>query len=195
MKRPLFLAIVFCVFISNLLHAQDSIPPAKSPKPERKNLIVNGFYFQLGPVFPQGEYAALDTVPVSSGPLSKTSGIRYHPARIGAALDMGFLIYIGPSVINKRVRIGIDATFLTLSFNSIKLDSTSSVSDKYYYFVGQKFGPVISINPIDHLMIDVSYKLNANFGIHDEWGDTVLKAAHSTYGANLFQNEVSLALR
>ena len=108
-------------------------------------------------------------------------------------MDLGFLIYIGPAFANNHIRLGIDATFISFWFNSIKADSISGPKSQYwYYFVGQKFGPVISVCPIDRLVIDLSYKLNAyvaynhhliNNSMKDEWGD------------NLTQNEISMNIR
>ncbi len=197
MKRAIILAVCLCVVISNMLNAQDSTNAYKAPTPARKNYINSGFYFQIGPVFPNGEYATLKSVPTTSGTYSKPGkGLQYLPAKMGAAMDMGFIIYLGPSFAGNHLRAGIDATFLSLWFNSTKpIQDTKNSYEHYYYYAGQKFGPVFTINPIDRLMIDLSYKLNANFAYHfDEWHD-ILNADYSKYGANLLQSEVSLAIR
>ncbi|MEI7663832.1 MAG: hypothetical protein WCK34_16615 [Bacteroidota bacterium] len=204
MKKVILIALCLFGIISARVFAQET-PPAPTPtyqkqKPARKNFISNGFYFQLGPVFPQGDYASgqdIRNLVADTALKGKDTlvDVKYKGAKMGAALDLGFLIYIGPSFAGKHVRLGIDATFLSLWFNSIKSDGSSGGTDKYYLYAGQKFGPVISINPVDRLIIDISYKINANFSFHDEWGDGILKKYHSTYGANLLQNEFSLSVR
>ena len=176
MKRTIISAIFILFLISNLLQAQTS--------------INSGFYFQLGPVFPQGDFAKSKII--NNG---ATDSLPYLGAKIGAALDLGFLIYIGPAFANKRVRAGIDATFLSFWYNSTKPKDQTTVTDHYYSFAGQKFGPVITINPVDRLLIDISYKINANFAYHfDEWHN-IADAKFSKYGANLAQSELSLSVR
>ncbi len=183
MKRTIISAIFIFFLISNLVQAQSS--------------INSGFYFQLGPVFPQGTYAAGDPQVLTSTGVHSIPGhgISYLPAKIGAGLDLGFLIYIGPAFAKKHIRAGIDATFLSVWYNSSKPDSATTVTDNYYYYGGQKFGPVITINPVDRLMIDLSYKLNFNLAYHfGEW-HSYADNSFSKYGANLTQNEMSVAIR
>jgi hypothetical protein len=112
---------------------------------------------------------------------------------MGGALDMGFLIYIGPAFANNHLRLGIDATFVSFSFNSIKSDTVTSPRTKYwYYYLGQKFGPVISICPIDRLVIDFSYKMNAYVAyVHHQ----VRGKENDEWGKNLTQNEISMNIR
>ena len=194
MKRATLLVICLFGVISNLLFAQDSIPAKKAQTPAHKNYINSGFYFQIGPVFPNGKYATLKQVPISS-PNSSTLSVTYLPAKIGVALDMGFLIYLGPSFAGNLLRAGIDATFLSISYNSTQPVDPKNSYEHYYYYAGQKFGPVFTINPIDRLMIDISYKLNANVAYHfDEWHN-IPNSDFSKYGVNLLQNEVSLSIR
>ena len=122
----------------------------------------------------------------------------YLPAKIGGALDLGFLIYIGPAFANHFMRAGIDATFLSFWLNSSNpVINNSNRYEHYYYFAGQKFGPVITVNPVDRLMIDVSFKLDANVGYHyDEWKDVdLVDAQYSKYGINLLNKELSLGIR
>ena len=190
MKRYILLSIFAFSLISLKSQSQDTIQPQKE---HRKNFIKGGFYLGVGPVFPVGAYSEGQIVVPTSGSAVKLS---YLPARIGAALDLGFLIYFGPAFANNHLRLGLDATFLSFWFNSTKpvLDPNNSY-EHYYYYAGQKFGPLLTINPIDRLMIDISYKLNANFAYHfDEWNN-LSSSDFSKYGANLFQNEVSLAIR
>ena len=192
MKRATLLVICLFGVISNLLFAQDSIPAKKAQTPAHKNYINSGFYFQIGPVFPNGKYATLKQVPISS-PNSSTLSVTYLPAKIGVALDMGFLIYLGPSFAGNLLRAGIDATFLSISYNSTQPVDPKNSYEHYYYYAGQKFGPVFTINPIDRLMIDISYKLNANVAYHfDEWHN-IPNSDFSKYGVNLLQNEIGRA--
>ena len=162
----------------------------------RPNRLHGGFYFKAGPVFPVGSYSTGQTISFININPPKTT-LTYLPARIGAALDLGFLIYLGPSFANKFLRAGIDATFLSVWFNSTKPPSTDNKIEKYYSFIGQKFGPVISVNPVSRLVLDFSYKLNANFSYHDELDGWALLSDSQTseYGIYLLGNEVSLAVR
>lgn len=183
----LFLIILILPFQS---FTQDTITQATvSHKKYNPDRINSGFYIKLGPTFPIGTYSTGVKLQAQS---EKYPSI-YLPASMGGAMDMGFLIYIGPAFANNHLRAGIDATFLSLWFNSIKSDTNSGPKTQYwYYFLGQKFGPVISICPVDRLVIDLSWKLNAYVAyvhheirneITDEWGD------------NLTQNEISMNIR
>jgi hypothetical protein len=158
------------------------------------NRINPGFYIKFGPVFPVGIYATGQTMydPSEDNPAELVPAV-YMPAKMGAAMDLGFLIYIGPSFANKHLRLGIDATFISFSFNSIKSDTLKSPTTQYwYYYMGQKFGPVISICPVDRLVIDLSYKLNAYAAYvhHDIRG-----SMKDEWGKNLTQSEISMNVR
>ena len=171
-----------------------SLLSAQENTAARPDYIRSGFYLKAGPVFPMGQYAKGQTIPFPKTPVTE---LTYLPARLGAALDMGFLIYLGPSFANNYIRAGIDATFLSAWFNSTRPPNDDNLIEKYYTFIGQKFGPVITVNPIDRLMIDISYKLNANFAYHEEYEAWAPLSDGSTseYGYNLFGNEFSLGLR
>jgi hypothetical protein len=153
------------------------------------NQIRSGFYLKIGPNFPLGKFSKGQTI-IDKNP---TDTVKYFPAKMGAAMDMGFLIYFGPAFANNHLRVGLDATFLSFSFNSIKSDTTEGAKTKYwYYFLGQKFGPVISICPVDKLVIDVSYKLNAYVAyVHH----MVRGKYNDEWGKNLFQGEMSMNIR
>jgi hypothetical protein len=191
MKRFISLSICALLLISLTLHAQDA---DQNVKPERKNYIKGGFYLGFGPVFPVGKYDAGQVVHPENATTSAPV-LNYLPAKIGGAMDLGFLIYLGPSFANKHLRAGIDATFLSIWFNSTKPNDPHNSYEHYYYYGGQKFGPLFTINPVDRLMIDLSYKLNANFAYYfGEWHN-LYNADYSKYGMNMFQNEVSLGIR
>jgi hypothetical protein len=194
MKKAVIFILCTILAGAGLLEAQDTTHAYSAPVPARKNYINSGFYFQVGPVFPNGNYAYDQLVPVTN-PNPPVYALNYLPAQIGAAMDMGFLIYLGPSFANNHLRAGIDATFLSFWFNSTKPVDPANKYEHYYYYAGQKFGPVITINPIDRLMIDISYKINANVAYHfDEW-HSLLNEEYSKYGVNLTQNEISLGIR
>lgn len=107
-------------------------------------------------------------------------------------MDLGFLIYIGPAFAGNHLRAGIDASFIALSYNPTS-DTISGTKYKYwYYYVGQKFGPVLSICPVDRLVIDLSYKLNAYAAFVQHPIGTEFK---SEFGKNLTQNEISMNIR
>ncbi|MDP4281727.1 MAG: hypothetical protein Q8867_06200 [Bacteroidota bacterium] len=146
--------------------------------------INSGFYMKIGPSIPLGNFKSYQEYPV---PKTIDSTHNYLGAKTGPALDMGFLIYLGPTFAHQFLRAGIDATFLTFNFQKTNPSKEGNEEnwDYFYYFLGQKFGPVITINPIDRLMIDVSYKLNGYIARYydNEWGK------------NFTQNEVSLSIR
>jgi hypothetical protein len=191
----LLILILFPVFSvaqenDTLAQKQAYTPPPTLAKKEREpNRINSGFYMKLGPVFPLGNYAA-GQILTDKNP---TDHPVYYPAKMGAALDMGFLIYFGPAFANNHMRVGLDATFFSFTFNSIRSDTTEGSKTKYwYYYGGQKFGPVISVCPVDKLILDLSYKLNAYVAyLHH----IVRGKYNDEWGMNLFQNEISMNIR
>jgi hypothetical protein len=180
MKKHILIAILYTAMGHLNIMAQEVQQTQKTLPPNR---ISSGFYIKLGPVFPVGGFSAGQVI---VDPLLPPQVNTYFPARMGAAMDIGFLIYLGPAFARNMLRAGIDATFLSFWFNPSRPDVpvTKSKYNYWYYFASQKFGPVITINPIDRLMIDLSYKLNAVGGWYNE-----------EYGNNLFQNEVSMSVR
>lgn len=197
MKRYLAFLITLAIVlpIASIAQEPQPIQPQQIQKIVNSASIRGGFYLKFGPVFPIGTYATGSTFYTTSTETPDIIPLVYLPAKIGAALDLGYLIYIGPAFANNRLRAGIDATFLTFSFNSTQPVEKEKVAQHYYYFGGQKFGPVFTINPVDKLMIDISYKLNANFCYYyGEWGN-ISDALLTKYGVTFLQNEVSLSLR
>ncbi|MEI7982200.1 MAG: hypothetical protein WCI71_11150 [Bacteroidota bacterium] len=189
MKKFIVVSLSLFFLVMSVAQAQND-----STKTKRSNYIRSGFYFKLGPVFPLGQYAQKQTVPVNSN-VKSTKDLPYLPAQIGATLDMGYLIYIGPSFANNHLRAGIDLTFLNAWFNSTIPTDGSNRWKHYYYNVGQKIGPLITINPVDRLMIDLSYKINANLGIYyGEWDDFTA-SQFSNYGIDFFHQEISMGIR
>jgi len=145
--------------------------------------IKSGFYLRMGPVFSLDNYAKGQTIYTKINNRTDTS--IFLPAKIGGALDLGYLIYIGPAFVKKMIRAGIDATFLSVSFNTTDPKAADNKYKYWYYYVGEKFGPVITVNPIDRLMVDLSYKLNAY----------IVYSNTNGWGRNLFQNEISMNIR
>jgi len=187
----------------NAVHykAQDTIAVKKAetpaatyvaPSPERKDYISSGFYLSIGPVFPVGGYKSGQFVPIEN-PVENNDFAAYLPAKMGASMDMGFLIYLGPSFADKHLRAGIDATFLNFWFNSTKPLDPDKKFEHYYYYVGQKFGPLLTINPVDRLMLDLSWKINCNAFYHN--AEKVNNDNFSKYGIDVFQQEVSFGIR
>ena len=171
MKKTLSI-LIFLVVAVQIIQAQETgvTTPKKYAKP---NYIRGGFYLKLGPVLPVGVFAAGQTF-IDPGTITY-----FDPGRIGGNLGMGYLIYIGPGVANNYLRFGIDAGFLDAWFAtsnpSIPPGSDKKPTEFWYFFVGQKFGPLITVNPVDKLMIDLSYKLNANISWHDsDWGADIV---------------------
>lgn len=186
MQKKVTIALIVLLFLNSVITAQG--------QEERANRIKGGFYLKLGAVFPVGNFAAGQQVKLPTD--VKSSGtLEYLPAKIGAALDMGYLIYIGPAFANNFFRAGIDATFLCFWFNSTQPCDPNKPANHYYYFGGQKFGPLITINPVDRLMIDLSWKLNANFSYYyGEW-ENLSGSTYSKYGVDFLQQEISLGMR
>jgi hypothetical protein len=186
MKKSLYIFILFLLILPLLSYAQT----------ERPDLITSGFYIKLGVVFPMDKFTQYQHLDITNPIITPHNySLDYLSAKIGGSMDMGFLIYLGPSFVNNFLRAGIDATFLSFWYNSSSPIDTKSKYEHYYYFVGQKFGPMITVNPVDKLMIDVSYKLNFNIGYHyDEW-ESLSNDQYAKYGKNLLYQEVSLSLR
>jgi len=195
MTKQLFLPLAFLFITGLAAYSQDQPsqqqqqqqPQEKAQREVTKNHIRSGFYIKFGASIPMGDFAIQK---VFNHPYQgMIDPITFNRASTGGALDLGYLIYIGPAFAGKHLRAGIDATFLTASFNpgDQPLPPGTSNSKKleyWYYFVGQKFGPLITINPVDYLMIDLSYKINATAAWYN-----------SRWGKNLAMNEVSLGLR
>mgnify|MGYP006863441893 CR=1 FL=1 len=139
----------------------------------KRNAIRSGFYLKIGPVFPIGTFATDKTL-VDVAPFDPDISV-FPAARIGGNLGLGYLIYIGPAIANNHLRFGIDACFIDAWFATSKpnlpANSDKKETEFWYFFFGQKFGPLITINPVDKLMIDLSYKLNFNVSWHNsDWG-------------------------
>jgi hypothetical protein len=204
MKKIISLFIFAILFSSVFLYGQMGSRPA---------VIHSGFYIKLGAAFPTGTFKSGQTLPiynpVMTVPTDQKYNLSYLPAKVGPAMDLGFLIYIGPSFADNYIRCGIDATFLSIWYNStnpvLNLDSRY---EHFYYFGGQKYGPIITVNPIDKLLIDISYKFNPNFGYHfDEWNDPnypkgygqpagpLADAQYAKFGITFWSQEFSMNIR
>ncbi|MBE0646650.1 MAG: hypothetical protein IH596_02580 [Bacteroidales bacterium] len=176
MKHHILLISTLFFFATGSLLSQDKGETPSSSTTHsfaRPNLIKSGFYLKLGPVFPVGTFA-LDKVLIDKAPYTPDTTL-FHAAKIGGNLGLGYLIYIGPAIANNFLRFGIDACFIDAWFATSKpnlpLNSGKKETEFWYFFFGQKFGPVITVNPIDRLMIDLSYKLNFNLSWHNsDWG-------------------------
>lgn len=151
---------------------------------QKSHVIKSGFYLKFGPSLPWNGFANSQTV---VDPAPDYTEAYFPAAKFGGAMDLGYLIYFGPPVANGVLRFGMDAGFLSASFNTSDLDSIPPGKEKsefWYYFIGQKFGPLISINPVDRLIIDLSWKLNAYAAWHN-----------SDWGSNLTNQEVMMNIR
>ncbi len=200
MKKYLLTALLITLFFPSFSFSQEQATPAPViiQKERAPNRIESGFYIKLGPSFPIGNFALeqtfYDKVTNSSRSSSTTlKKVTFYPAKMGIAMDMGYLIYIGPAFAGNHLRLGIDASFLDFSYNpAADLPDTISGYTYWYYYIGQKFGPLLSICPIDKLVIDISYKLNAYVAYVQHPIGTEFK---SDFGKNLTQNEISMTIR
>jgi hypothetical protein len=202
MKKYLLTALLITLFFPLFSFSQEQVTPAPViiQKERAPSSINSGLYIKLGPSFPIGNFALgqtfYDQVTNSSRSSSTTSKkVIFFPAKMGGAMDMGYLIYIGPAFAGNHLRAGIDASFIAFSFNPVANlpDTLSGSKYQYWYcYLGQKFGPVLSICPIDKLVIDLSYKLNAYAAFVQHPIGTEFK---SDFGKNLTQNEISMNIR
>ena len=183
-----FLTLVCFTIVSTLSYSQEQPPQqqqVQSRQPTHQNHLNSGFYIKLGGSFPMGEFANQQLY----NDQGKTDTIAFNRGKFGGVFELGYIIYLGPAFAKNHLRAGLDATFLAMSFNPSdqNLASGSSSTKKlqyWYYFAGQKFGPIFTINPVDYLMIDLSYKINATAA----WFNNM-------WGMNLALNEVSFGIR
>ncbi len=176
MNRYIFFLTTLLILTCGIALSQNQEDTQSSSKTKsfaKPNLIKSGFYLKIGPVFPLGTFATDKTI-IDLPPFSPDVSV-FPAARIGGNLGLGYLIYIGPAIVNNYLRFGIDACFIDGWFATSKpnlpANSNKKETEFWYYFFGQKFGPLITVNPIDRLMIDLSYKLNFNVSWHNsDWG-------------------------
>lgn len=176
MNRYIFLFTTLFITVSINLRSQSQGDTQSVPVSggfAKPNLIKSGFYLKIGPVFPLEAFATDQTI-IDTPPFTPDTSF-FPAAHLGGNLGLGYLIYIGPGVANNHLRFGIDACFLdgwfTTSQPNLLATSDKKETEFWYYFFGQKFGPLITINPVDRLMIDLSYKLNFNISWHNsDWG-------------------------
>ncbi len=184
--------LLLCVLYFNSF-SQDTIAAKSS---WHKNYIRDGSYLKIGGSFPAGLHRSDQIFIQYDNPGPGTKYVIFPAAKLGGVLDVGYLIYLGPAFAGNRLRAGFDATFFSLGFNQTNLSSYPQGENEkwkfWYFYLGQKFGPVFTINPYDQIMVDFSYKLNAymsylrhQFG--EDWKDD--------WGKNLLQSEVSVSVR
>jgi hypothetical protein len=151
----------------------------------RPNNIKGGFYMKFGPSFPVGTFNTVQYA-INTDAVPDDTLKTFDQPKIGVFGDFGYLIYLGPAFANNFLRAGIDATFFSIGYHgSHHIYKTGEDKiDFSYFFLGQKFGPVITVNPMDQLMIDLSWKLCLSVSEFD-----------SDYGVNMTQQEFSLGLR
>jgi hypothetical protein len=173
MKKLIPLLLILLISIPEL-QAQS----ASSGKP---NFITGGFYMKVGPGFPVGAFNTTQYTIDEDGVL-KT----FDRAKTGFFGDFGYLIYLGPAFANKFLRAGIDATFFSGgfmgSYHDVQPDENKT--NFRYFFLGERFGPLITVNPVDRLMVDLSWKLCLSISEYNE-----------LYGLNMWQQEISMGIR
>jgi hypothetical protein len=192
MQRSTTLLILILFLASAAIYGQKDSTATKTKRPDN---IHSGYYVKLGPVFPYGKYKQVQQfAPEVYNPLKPDSVITFSQAKTGAAMDMGFLIYIGPSFANNYLRLGIDATFLSLWFNPVNqyIKTEGNEANYWYIYGGQKFGFLLTVNPVDRLNIDLSYKISAFVAFNKHLFGTEYA---NDWGKNLLQSEVSMNIR
>lgn len=175
--KKLFIFLVACIMLYPVFsYSQGGLAHAD---------IRSGFYIKAGPSFPLGTFKSGNIFAGNGTPGQESV---FMASKTGPAMDLGFMIFIGPSFAKHFLRVGLDLTFLTINYQAAAVPDSLSGKDKWnmhYYFAGNKIGPMITINPIDRLMIDLSYKLNGYIAhcYDNEWGKSYT------------QNEVELSVR
>ena len=155
---------------TGLLYSQEQDHSASHP-----NSIKSGFYMKFGPSFPMGNFKGTQYV-IDYSTMPDDTVKTFDQPKVGFFGDLGYLIYLGPAFAKNYLRAGIDATFLSGGFNPShhEMQDGENKINYYYFFGGQKFGPVITVNPVDRLMIDLSWKLGFYAaGYNDDWGYTM----------------------
>jgi len=193
MKKIFTISLLLLCIIWLNSFSQDTIVNKSS---WHKNYIRDGSYLKIGASFPVGLYGTNQVFKEENNPDPTTNYILFPAAKLGGALDVGYFIYLGPAFVRNHLRAGIDATFFSLGFNQTNLPSYPKGQNEkwkfWYFFLGQKFGPVFTINPFDQIMIDLSYKLNAYMSyFRHEFGG----AWKDDWGKNLLQSELSVNIR
>jgi hypothetical protein len=173
MKKLIPLLLILLIAIPELQGQTGS-----SGKP---NFITGGFYMKVGPGFPVGTFNTTQYT-LDEDLVLKT----FDRAKTGFFGDFGYLIYLGPAFANKFLRAGIDATFFSGGFMGSYHDvqPDESKTNYRYFFVGQRFGPLVTVNPVDRLMVDLSWKLCLSISEFNE-----------LYGLNMLQQEISMGIR
>ena len=162
--KKCFALLVILAFV--IIDAQGQSTPGI-----RSGNFNSGFYMKLGPSFPMKDFKETRYVTADNNPFDTLK--TFESGKTGLFVDFGYLIYIGPSFANHILRAGIDADFLSVGYHPSHHVYTGDEKkiDYYYFFAGQKFGPMITVNPIDNLMIDLSYKIGyTGSGFDDDWG-------------------------
>ena len=164
MKKSLFIGLMICLCYSFSEAQEQGQEQKQEQKESKKPMEINtGFYMRLGPVFPLGNY---------------NLGQRYYDqdvhrwiksdeAKIGATAELGSHFYTGPSFANHYLRVGIDVTYANLWFTP-----TDEKNVKYWYwYFGQKVGPIITVSIPGGVMFDFGFKLSPVVGYTDNvWG-------------------------
>jgi len=193
MKKVFTVSLLLLCIISLNSFSQDTIVNKST---YHKNYIHDGSYLKLGASFPAGLYGKDQSFKEGNTPDPAKNYVIFPAAKLGGVLDVGYLIYLGPAFAGNHLRAGIDATFLSISFNQTNLPFYPQDENEkwkfWYFYLGQKFGPVITINPYNQIMIDLSYKLNAYMSyFHHQFGGDW----KDDWGKNLLQSEVSINIR
>jgi len=111
-----------------------------------QNKIRSGFYLRVGSVFPTGDYAKDNYI------------------KTGGTFEMGSHFYTGPAFFNNRWRIGIDVTYLNFWLNPTEEDNT----EYWFWYLGQKAGPIITYNPVNNIRLDFGFRLSPIVGLTGE---------------------------
>ncbi|SKB47241.1 hypothetical protein SAMN05660226_01527 [Parapedobacter luteus] len=171
-------------------------------------------YLRLGVNLPQGHFSNQfdPNIPIFEN-IGTNGGMQ---AGTGFNFELGRYFFFHSEPINDLFKVGLDATFLSLGYNSFEWPglSSSSGSGKYdLTTIAMKFGPVISFNVLEDVYADVFAKVAptvvssfeapefyiedndgnyAEFSFYDE--DPVIFGWKSDFGVNLRYKKGTLTL-
>ncbi len=153
-----YLTLFISVFVLSTLGAMAQQATVTSMK-YYGNTDFGKFYLRLGVNIPQGAFGkSFDTsIPLNEN-IGKDGGIG---AGLGANFELGRYYFFHDEPIGGILKVGLDATFLSLGYNGGKSaphpDEESSPFD--FVTAAVKFGPVASVNVTGDLFADVFFKL------------------------------------
>ncbi|HRO41365.1 MAG TPA: hypothetical protein PL009_00930 [Flavipsychrobacter sp.] len=146
-----FIVAAIALFFSSTSHAQND------------DVNFRKFYLRAGLAMPQGHFKnAFDNNIATTDNFSKSGGLG---AKSGFVFDIGSYIYMHPDPIADGIKIGLDFTFMSLTYNQLnwETDLTGSKTAPTFLTLSSKLGPLVSYNFADIAIVDVYFKVAPTF--------------------------------